>query len=87
MLILKKPGYPKFGEYLNKTGRPIVYSCSWPAYHDSITPQVYQDIAKNCNLWRNWADIGDSWRSVKEIMDWFAQNQVRKRWAAGIEKG
>ena len=26
-------GYPEFGRYLNKTGRPMVYSCSWPAYH------------------------------------------------------
>lgn len=25
-------GYPKMGGFLNKTNRPIVYSCSWPAY-------------------------------------------------------
>ena len=25
-------GYPKFSIALNKTGRPIVFSCSWPAY-------------------------------------------------------
>ena len=25
-------GYPEFGLYLNKTKRPMVYSCSWPAY-------------------------------------------------------
>ena len=25
-------GYPLMGKYLNETGRPIVYSCSWPAY-------------------------------------------------------
>lgn len=25
-------GYPKMGYYLNQTNRPIVYSCSWPAY-------------------------------------------------------
>ena len=25
-------GYPEFGMYLNKTKRPMVYSCSWPAY-------------------------------------------------------
>lgn len=24
--------YPQLGDILNKTGRPIVYSCSWPAY-------------------------------------------------------
>jgi hypothetical protein len=22
--------YPAFGAWLNKTGRPMVYSCSWP---------------------------------------------------------
>ena len=25
-------GYPEFGYLLNQTGRPIVYSCSWPFY-------------------------------------------------------
>ena len=25
-------GYPEFGHYLNLTNRPMVYSCSWPAY-------------------------------------------------------
>ena len=29
-------GYPEFGGYLNKTGRPIVYSCSWPAYDGQV---------------------------------------------------
>nr|CAD7205319.1 unnamed protein product [Timema douglasi] len=27
-------GYPEFGMYLNRTGRPMVYSCSWPAYQE-----------------------------------------------------
>ncbi len=25
-------GYPEFGYYLNRTGRPMIYSCSWPVY-------------------------------------------------------
>lgn len=25
-------GYEAFGLYLNKTGRPMVYSCEWPLY-------------------------------------------------------
>ena len=25
-------GYPDFGYYLNRTGRPMLYSCSWPVY-------------------------------------------------------
>lgn len=27
-------GYPEFGKYLNATGRPMVYSCSWPVYQE-----------------------------------------------------
>ncbi|CAK1584745.1 unnamed protein product [Parnassius mnemosyne] len=65
-------GYPAFGKLLNETGRPILYSCSWPAYHDNPN---YTSIAKHCNLWRNYRDIDDSWTSVKNIMQWFAENQ------------
>lgn len=25
-------GYPEMGFYLNQTGRPMIYSCSWPVY-------------------------------------------------------
>ena len=55
-------GYPELGRYLNATGRPIVYSCSWPAYQIGQNPN-YKAIAENCNLWRNWDDIDDSWDS------------------------
>ena len=27
-----KEDYTLLGQYLNATGRPITYSCSWPAY-------------------------------------------------------
>lgn len=27
-------GYPKFGRLLNASGRPMVYSCSWPVYQE-----------------------------------------------------
>ncbi|CAH2042586.1 unnamed protein product, partial [Iphiclides podalirius] len=65
-------GYPAFGKLLNDTGRPMLYSCSWPAYQDKPN---YDSIAKHCNLWRNWGDIQDSWTSVKSIMKWFAESQ------------
>ena len=29
-------GYPEFGRLLNATGRPMVYSCSWPAYQENV---------------------------------------------------
>jgi alpha-N-acetylgalactosaminidase len=75
-LDMMPEGYPQFGAYLNATGRPIVYSCSWPAYWTE-TPQVpdYPAIAENCNLWRNWGDIQDSWTDVLDIIDYYGDNQ------------
>ncbi|XP_033219390.1 alpha-N-acetylgalactosaminidase-like isoform X2 [Belonocnema kinseyi] len=69
-------GYPEFGKYLNKTGRPMVYSCSWPVYqtYNNMTPD-WKAITNTCNLWRNWADIQDSWDSVKSIIDHFGDIQ------------
>lgn len=69
-------GYPEMGYYLNKTNRPMVYSCSWPAYQvfAKIDPD-YKSIAEHCNLWRNYDDIDDEWDSIKTITDWFAAQQ------------
>ncbi|KAL8617053.1 hypothetical protein ACOMHN_014224 [Nucella lapillus] len=77
-------GYPDMGFYLNRTGRPILYSCSWPAYitgGGKIPP--YKDIAQHCNLWRNYADIGDSWESVSGIISWFAEDKGNFTGVAG----
>lgn len=35
-----KLGYAEMGRYLNATGRPIVYSCSWPAYEEPLGIEV-----------------------------------------------
>ncbi|XP_031564499.1 alpha-N-acetylgalactosaminidase-like isoform X2 [Actinia tenebrosa] len=69
-------GYPKVTKALNDTGRPIVFSCSWPAYlvGKGLEPD-YQLIAKYCNLWRNYGDIQDSWDSVTSIIDYYAKKQ------------
>ncbi|XP_059150953.1 alpha-N-acetylgalactosaminidase-like [Physella acuta] len=64
--------YPIMEFYLNKTGRPILYSCSWPAYQQ--TPD-YPRIAEFCNIWRNYADIDDSWDSVKDIIQFYGDNK------------
>jgi len=66
-------GYPQFGSYLNKTGRPMVYSCSWPAYQIGQHPD-YASIAEHCNLWRNFDDISDSWQSVLTIIDFYGED-------------
>lgn len=71
-------GYAEYGRYMNETGRPMVYSCSWPAYQEpfNIKPN-YHALRKTCNLWRNWDDIDDSWESVSSIVTWFVKNQDR----------
>lgn len=35
----------------------------------------YSKIAENCNLWRNYADISDSWDSVLGIIEHYATIQ------------
>jgi len=67
-------GYPQFGDYLNKTGRPMVYSCSWPAYQIGHNPN-YPAIVEHCNLWRNFDDISDSWDSVLSIVDYYGEDK------------
>lgn len=66
-------GYPLMGAALQQSGRPIVYSCSWPAYlgsNESIKP--YDEMVRiGCNLWRNWDDIQCSWDSLASIIDHF----------------
>ncbi|XP_034476454.1 alpha-N-acetylgalactosaminidase [Drosophila innubila] len=71
-------GYPEFGRLLNATGRPMVYSCSWPAYQEeSGEVPDYESLKEHCNLWRNWDDIDDSLESVMQIIDYFGKNQDR----------
>ena len=36
----------------------------------------YSAVAESCNLWRNYADIQDSWSSVTGIIDYYAEKQV-----------
>ncbi|XP_058164831.1 alpha-N-acetylgalactosaminidase isoform X2 [Dasypus novemcinctus] len=69
-------GYPKMAAALNATGRRIAFSCSWPAYDGGLPPKVnYSLLADTCNLWRNYDDIQDSWKSVLYILDWFVTYQ------------
>lgn len=69
-------GYPEFGFHLNRTGRPMIYSCSWPVYqiYAGMQPN-FTSIIQHCNLWRNYDDIQDSWSSVESIIDYFGNNQ------------
>ena len=65
-------GYRKMGAALERSGRQIEYSCSWPAYinggNESLQPfSTFIEIG--CNVWRNWHDIQCNWESLGSIID------------------
>ncbi|XP_011770150.1 alpha-galactosidase A [Macaca nemestrina] len=70
-------GYKHMSLALNRTGRSIVYSCEWPLYMWPFQKPNYTEIRQHCNHWRNFADIDDSWKSIKSILDWTSFNQER----------
>jgi hypothetical protein len=77
-------GYKAMGAALQASGRPIVYSCSWPAYtgkNESTKPfQTYID--DGCNLWRNYDDIQCNWGSLSGIIDhWGMYGEALQPWA------
>ncbi|XP_019947332.2 alpha-N-acetylgalactosaminidase [Paralichthys olivaceus] len=83
-VMQQEQGYPLMSKALNATGRPIAYSCSWPAYQGGLPPKVnYTQLGEICNLWRNYGDIQDSWDSILNIVDWFFENQDVLSPAAG----
>ncbi|CAL8082618.1 unnamed protein product [Calicophoron daubneyi] len=71
-------GYEQLGKYLNQTGRPMVYSCSYPMYSNWQSDPKRIDwvrLAKNCNQWRLFGDVQDSWASVSSIINQYANHQ------------
>ncbi|XP_038055498.1 alpha-N-acetylgalactosaminidase-like [Patiria miniata] len=75
-VTMMKKGYPQMSNYLNATGRPILFSCSWPDYERGAKiPINYTMVAEYCNIWRNYIDIQDSWDYVLKIIDYYAENQ------------
>lgn len=71
--------YPEFGRALNKTGRPILYSCSWPNdyyerhNHWENPDYLNHGIKQTCNQWRNYRDVFDNWESISNIIDFWAR--------------
>jgi hypothetical protein len=67
-------GYKAMGAALQASGRPIEYSCSWPAYINGGNETKQQDtfikmINYGCNGWRNFDDIQCNWASLGGIID------------------
>ncbi|CAG9135064.1 unnamed protein product [Plutella xylostella] len=64
-------GYIDLSRTLNKTGRPILYTCSWPYYIQFIENKMvnFEPIVEHCNLFRTYHDIfhtaGNIYHTVK----------------------
>ena len=43
-------GYPEFGYHLNRTGRPMIYACSWPVYQTYSGMTVRQRKGQNFTI-------------------------------------
>lgn len=69
--------YELMGKSLNLTKRPMVYSCSWPFYiWNGGLEMNYTLLMSTCNLWRNYYDISDSWKSILGIIKFYTLNQA-----------
>lgn len=67
---------PPMGVALNQTNRPMLFSCSWPAYENDLNISTnWELVVERCNLWRSFGDIEDSWSSVLNTIDWFVAKQ------------
>jgi len=63
--------YTNWSKLLNESGRPMVFSCSWPAYADLNNITIPWDVVEEiCNLWREYNDIRDNWNEWTNILDY-----------------
>ncbi|XP_069100942.1 alpha-N-acetylgalactosaminidase-like [Argopecten irradians] len=73
-------GYPVMRKFLNMTGRPILYTCEWPL---QLKKPDYKAVAENCNIFRIYDDIQDSWDSVTSIINFYAEDKYNFSSVAG----
>lgn len=69
---------PKMAVALNQTGRQVLLVCEWPFYQWVAGGEPdFSVAADNCNAWRYWHDVEDSWISVLAIIDFTVSKQAR----------
>ncbi|XP_060599688.1 alpha-N-acetylgalactosaminidase-like isoform X1 [Ruditapes philippinarum] len=75
-LVDVQTGFPAMSQYLNNTGRPILYACCWAACEGLYYKHKpdYKAIAKHCNMWRNYNDLQDAWKYVYAAIDFYGNN-------------
>eukprot|EP00920_Eleutheroschizon_duboscqi_P043154 GHVT01102616.1.p1 GENE.GHVT01102616.1~~GHVT01102616.1.p1 ORF type:complete len:427 (+),score=88.48 GHVT01102616.1:168-1448(+) len=61
---------------LSACQRPVVLSCSWPAYAPAVAESLRaKDLKENCDLWRFYGDIANNWASLRAILNFCAEHQ------------
>ncbi|XP_021376495.1 alpha-N-acetylgalactosaminidase-like isoform X1 [Mizuhopecten yessoensis] len=73
-------GFPIMRQFLNLTGRPILYTCEWPL---QLKHPDYKAVAENCNIFRIFNDIDDSWDSVTSVINFYGQDKYNFSGVAG----
>ncbi|KAJ7384568.1 hypothetical protein OS493_021199 [Desmophyllum pertusum] len=86
--VLTCAGYPGSIQHMEQDAKTFasweVDYLKWPDKQTRIGIKPdYAAIAKTCNSWRNYHDVQDTWASVLEIVDHFADNQDTFTAAAG----
>ena len=77
--VFMNRSYPLVDSFLRRAttqvagARPIIYSCSWPAYttNGRGLPIQYGLMRKHCNTWRNYRDIQPEWSSLKRVIEYW----------------
>jgi hypothetical protein len=91
--------YPKLGQFLNDTGRQILYTCSWPVYTSlakgcggHLTKEEcfpLESIVESCSTWRVYKDIMDVYNApephsgVRQLILFYARNNATLAKASG----
>jgi hypothetical protein len=68
--------FPAMSVFLNKTGRPVLFTCGWPSLDRNVD---WNYLAKYCNMWRYLAAIKGDWLTVRmAINKWGKATENRK---------
>lgn len=68
--------YPALSDAIAASGHPLVLSCSWPCYVGGcggsmakVGKQVYSQLQRYCNTWRDYNDMYDNIDSLYNIIN------------------
>ena len=76
--------YPALGAALNTSGRPMVYSCSWPDYERSLSvPVDFALVAEHCNSWRIFWDVQAGQYARTQTQRYDCVSGAMEFWASG----